>query len=91
MHQVSWAVSAGSQAAVQASDCEVKAGTEQPADKFWEGGPGWWEAVGPHPRQGLEASITLSSSTEFRALPARMCWRTRKVPEAGGEDAESDL
>lgn len=84
MHQVSWAVSAGSQAVARASDCdELKAGTEQPADKFWEGGPGWWEAASPHPGQGLGASLLLSSSTELRALPARVCWGTREVPKAG--------
>lgn len=92
MHQVSWAVSAGSQAVAQASDCEeVRAGPGQPANKLWEGGQGWWEAVCPHPGQGLGAPLILSSSTELRALPARMCWGTRRVPGAGGEDAESDL
>lgn len=47
MHQVSWAVSAGSQAVAQASGCEgIQVGNEQPADKFWEeGGADQQEAV----------------------------------------------
>lgn len=47
MHQVSWAVSAGSQDVAQASGCEgIQVGNEQPADKFWEeGGAGQREAV----------------------------------------------
>lgn len=40
---------------------------------------------------GLGVSLTLSSSMELRALPARICWRTKKVPETRAEDAVSDL
>lgn len=90
MHQVSWAVSVVSQAVSQASGCEgIQVGNEQPAYKFWEeGGAGQREAVSA-PCRSLRASLTLSSSTELRALPARTWWRTRKVPE--GEAVESDF
>lgn len=106
MHQVSWAESAGAQAGAQASGCEgVKVGNEPPADKFWEEAePGCWEvclcamlgSCGPETIPALSTaalppSLTLTSRTELTALPARNCWKIRKVPEAGGEDADSDL
>lgn len=68
-------------------------GSKLGANKFWEEGePGRWEGVSlprawllkPGKDTSSPVSLTLSASRKLRAFVDRTCWKTRKVPEAGG-------
>lgn len=83
MHQVSWAVSAGSQAVAQAptvkrSKLELNNRPTSSGKAARAGGKRC-----PRPRQGLGASLIPSSRAELRALPARMCSRPGRFQRQG--------
>lgn len=69
----------------------VKVATEEPTTSSGKVGQAGGKQSISVPCRGLGVFLTFNSSTELGVLPDRACWRTRGVPDAGGEDTESDL